>query len=126
MNMKKPVKLQAIRRWKALLFSLLLLIGSSGFAPPSTNEILSCVIESLQCTANAQGSASYSWGAVSGATAYKVYFVRLADNYTSQEITVSGTSHTFTGLASGTHRFYFAPVCGSGTLEYVVDDLVII
>lgn len=124
--MKKPVKLPTIRRWKALLFSLLLLIGSSGFAPPSANEPLSCVIESVQCTANAQGSASYSWGAVSSATAYKVYYVRLADGYTSQVSTVSGTSHTFTGLASGTHRFFFAPVCGSGTLEYVIDEIIVI
>ncbi|MCC7465765.1 MAG: hypothetical protein IT261_05825 [Saprospiraceae bacterium] len=124
--MKKPVKLQTIRRWKALLFSLLLLIGSSGFAPPSANEPLSCVIESVQCTANAQGSASYSWGAVSGATAYKVYYVRLSDGFTSPVSTVSGTSHTFTGLSSGAHRFYFAPVCGSGTLEYISDDIIVL
>ncbi len=124
--MKKPVKLQTICRWKALLFSLLLLIGSSGFAPSSANEPLSCVIESVQCTANAQGSASYSWGAVSGATSYKVYYVRLSDGYTSQVSTVSGTSHTFAGLSSGAHRFFFAPVCGSDTLEYVIDDVVVI
>lgn len=125
--MKNSVKSRSNRGWKTLLFSLFLLIGSSGFsAPPSVTATLSCVIESLQGSAQSQGTASFSWNAVSGASGYKLYYVRLADSYTSQQITVSGTAHTFTGLSSGSHRFFFAPICGGGTLEYITDDLIVL
>lgn len=124
--MKKETKVQRIAWIKGLLFTLLLLCGATGFSHTTDLKPLGCILENLQRTGPTQGSVYYSWSAVSGATVYKVYYVRLSDGYTSSVYTTSSTSIYFTGLSSGAYRFYFAPVCGDDPLEYITDDVIII
>ncbi len=124
--MKKQVKIQPITWFKGFLFTILLLSGATGFSHAPVFKPLNCIIENLQKTGPSQGTVYYAWDAVSGATAYKVYYVRLSDGYTSPVYTTNTPSYYFSGLSSGTYRCYFAPVCGNGTLEYITDDSIII
>ncbi|HLP92741.1 MAG TPA: hypothetical protein VK168_01850 [Saprospiraceae bacterium] len=123
--MKQTVKMHNSNAWKAPLFTLLLFFGAQGFSVPSTvRKYQSCIIENLQHTAG-QGSVTYNWNAVSGANNYKTYYVRLSDGYTSETFTVYSNYKPFYGLTSGAYRFYFAADCGSGTLEYIADEVIL-
>ncbi len=124
--MNKQTKVQRIAWIKGFLFTLLLLSGATGFSHTPEFKPLGCILENLQRTGPSQGSVYYSWSAVSGATAYKVFYVRTSDGYTSSVYTTSSTSIYFTGLPAGNYKFYFAPVCGDDPLEYVTDDAIII
>lgn len=71
------------------------------------------------------GSVSFEWAPVSGATGYKVYYIRQESMLTSQEQSTDNKPD-FSGLPAGTYTFYFKSVFGSESSEYVViDDLVI-
>ncbi len=124
--MKKQVKVSSPVWFKAFLLTILLFTGATGFSAAPERMPSSCIIENLQRTGPSQGSVSYSWNSVSGATVYKVYYVRLSDSYTSPVYSTSSTYMPFSGLTAGTYRFYFAPVCGEDTLEYIADEVVII
>jgi hypothetical protein len=126
MSMKKKTKVQHFAWFKGLLFTILMLSGSTGFTSTPDFRPLSCIIEDLQRTGPSQGAVYYSWSAVSGASGYKVYYVRLSDGYTSPIYSTSATSIYFSGLSAGSYKCYFAPVCGSEPLEYITDELIII
>ncbi len=71
------------------------------------------------------GSVSFEWAPVSGATGYKVYYIRQESMLTSQEQSTDNKPD-FSGLPAGTYTFYFKSVFGTESSEYVViDDLVI-
>lgn len=94
--------------------------------PTKSNSSRCAELVSIAKTSQTQNSVSYSWSAVSKATGYKVFYVRLSDNYISEVESISNTSHTFTGLQSGAYRFYFAAVCQDGTLNYaMLNDLIL-
>lgn len=96
-----------------------------GFITPETSPT-TCPEPQVSVTSHTNGAASFSWGAVSGATAYVVFYVRKGDNYTSQQIHTQSTSMAFTGLAPGSYNFYFATVCAGGVSAFIiVEDLVI-
>ncbi len=68
---------------------------------------------------------SFSWTGESGAIGYKVYYVRLSDNYTSSVITTGSTSISFSGLDKGDYHFFFATEFVDRTSDYVVvEDLI--
>ena len=123
--MKKQTKVQHFAWFKGLLFTILLLSGATGFTSTPDFRPLSCIIENLQRTGPSQGAVYYSWSAVSGASTYKVYYVRLSDGYTIPTYTISATSIDFSGLSAGSYKYYFAPVCGSEPLEFITDDIVL-
>lgn len=124
--MRKAAKIQTLPSLKVFLLAIFLHAGASGFTSMPVIESLSCVIDDLQRSGVSQNTVTYSWSAVSGATVYKVYYVRLSDGFTSTVSTSSSTSYTSPVLTTGvTYRFYFAPVCGNEAPSYVADDIVI-
>lgn len=115
------------RNWLVLsnAFLLLLLIAPavSGWSSRPKAEI-SCEAPSVVKTAHSSGYISFSWTAVPGME-YKTWYVRLSDNYTSQELTSYSASVSYSGLPAGSYRFYFQTICGEGGSSYVViDDLM--
>lgn len=71
-------------------------------------------------------SISLAWTPASGAAGYEVWYVRTNDSYTSSVSTVSSTSITYTGLTSGTYKFYFRSNCGEEKSEIIVlEDMII-
>ncbi len=77
-------------------------------------------------TSQTSSSVSLAWSPAFGAAAYEVWYVRTGDGYTSSTTTVSGTSISYTGLATGTYRFYFRTNCGNEVSEVIVlEDLII-
>lgn len=123
--MKKTAKIQTNVWLKGFLLTILLHSGFSGFTTIPDLQPLSCVIGDLQRDGPSQGSVTYTWSAVSGATQYRVFYVRLSSGYTSAVHTTSSTTYTSPVLTAGTYRFYFAPVCGNETLSYIADDVII-
>ncbi len=111
-----------------LSFLLLLLVSSASHVAatsivPTEPEDGCPTPTSLSRTAVTSSSISFSWG--STGTSYQVYYVRVADGYTSSVMTTSSTSMTIPGLTSGAYKFYFATVCEDGTSDYIiVEDLV--
>lgn len=126
--MKKQASVQKQNRTslKGLLLMILVISATGGYSAPPVGNQQRCIITDLQRTTLYQGAVLYSWSPVSGATEYKVSYVRLADNYVSSVTTTSSTSITFTGLQAGAYRFFLAPVCGNDPLEYIADDLILI
>ncbi len=123
--MKKTAKIQTNVWLKGFLLTILLHSGFSGFSTIPDLLPLSCVIDDLQRSSPSQGSVSYTWSAVSGATQYNVFYVHLSSGYTSAVHTTSSTNYTSPVLTAGTYRFYFAPVCGNETLSYIVDEVIV-
>jgi len=117
-------------QWCVKMSFLLLLLVSAATSDLSaacivpTEPEVGCPTPSVTRTGRGSGSISYSWG--SSGTSYQVYYVRLADGYTSSVMTTSSTSMTIPGLAPGYYRFYFATNCEGETSDYVItDDLII-
>ena len=125
MIMKKTAKVQTNVWLKVFLLTSLLHSGFSGFTAIPDLRPLSCVIDDLQRSGPSQGSVSYTWSAVSGATQYSMFYVRVSDGSTSTVYTTSSTAYTSPVLTAGTYRFYFAPVCGNETLSYIVDEVIV-
>ncbi|MDO8365211.1 MAG: hypothetical protein Q7T20_00345 [Saprospiraceae bacterium] len=123
--MKKTVKVQAYVWLKGFLLTILLHSGVSGFTAIPELQPVSCIIDDLQRDGPSQSSVSYSWSAVSGATEYKVYYVRQSDGYTSSVQVSSSTGYTSPVLSTGTYTFFFAAVCGNETLSYIADEVII-
>ncbi len=71
-------------------------------------------------TGQTDSSVSFSWGAVAGATDYKVWYVRIDDNYTSAQTTATGTSINYSGLPTGRYVFYFSTNCGGETSSIII------
>lgn len=124
--MKNEIKVARHAGLKLFLLALLLFPGIASFSASPGYSLTNCPIQGVTKTEQSTGSVSYSWSPVSGASAYKVYFVRLSDNYTSSVFTTGSTSVTFSGLPAGGYRFYFAAVCGQEGLEYILDDVLML
>ena len=122
--MKNPGK----KCWLAFLplFFLLTILApvrSAYSAPPAA--AVTCPTPDVTITDRSAGAVSFSWSAASGATAYKIWYYRSEDHYTSSEITTGNTSVSFSNLPAGTYDFYFATICGGGSSSFiVVDDLI--
>jgi hypothetical protein len=71
------------------------------------------------------GFISFGWTPVSGATGYKVYYVRKETSLCSQEQN-TGSEPFFSGLPAGTYKFFFKSVFGSESSDYIVIDDVLI
>ncbi len=74
-------------------------------------------------TGQTANSISFSWNAVSGADQYKLSYSR--NGFSSGDIYISSTSHTFSNLPSGRYTFSFSALCGGGssTAFIVIDDV---
>ncbi|MBI1224633.1 MAG: hypothetical protein GC192_05305 [Bacteroidetes bacterium] len=104
-----------------LLFALPMAIG---FAMPPV-ATLDCTCDAptnVHKTSYTTTSATFSWTAVSGATGYKVKYVRQSDAYASPEWTTTSTSYTFTSLTPGAYKFYFATDCGEEVSGFIIID----
>jgi hypothetical protein len=116
----------ASKHGKQALATLLLFFGllATSFST-APGEGSSCDAPAATVTAQGSHSVSFSWNAVSGATGYRVWYVRQEDNFTSQETSTSGTSVNFSNLPSGKYSFYFVTDCGGETSEAIIlDDLL--
>lgn len=127
--MKNEFK-QRCQLFVKLSFLLLLLVpaaaGISSNVTPVTTE-LACPTPNVSKTGQGSGSVSFSWGPVSGAASYNVWYVRKDNNTNSSVFNTTAAAITFSGLDAGNYRFYFCTVCADGSSEYVViDDVVII
>lgn len=109
---------------KVFILMLFLLPGVASFSASPVLQVSSCPIQNLTQTEQSTGSVSYAWNPVSGASAYKVYFVRLSDNFTSSVITTGSTSITLSGLSAGNYHVYIAAVCGQESLDYIIVDVL--
>ena len=69
---------------------------------------------------------AFTWGAVSGAVSYEVWYVKVSTGNTSAVFNTSNTNFSFSGLPAGEYEFYFTSVFEEKTSDYViVDDLII-
>lgn len=71
-------------------------------------------------TGKTSTSISFGWNAVSGAVSYEVWYVRVDDNYTSPQSTVTVTSIGYTGLSAGRYIFYITTNCGGAKSDSVI------
>ncbi len=86
-----------------------------GFATLPTAHDCTCgTPTNVHKTGSTLTTATFAWDAVSGASGYKVKYVRQSDNYASPEWTTSSLTYTFTNLTAGRYYFYFAADCGGG------------
>lgn len=121
--MKNGVRKRSLWQFK-ILFALLIPI-LSGATNPASFEVY-CPAPQVSVTGLSTGSASFSWNVVNEASEYVVFYVRQADQYTSQQTYTPNTSITFSGLPTGVYDFYFATVCGSEVSSYIIiEDLII-
>ena len=108
-----------------LLFGLALLapLASAFTVPPGT--CVTCNPPSVTVGEKSAGSVTFNWAPVSGATAYRVYYSRLEDSYTSAPVSTGNTSIGFSGLPAGTYKFYFCTVCEENTVSsFILEDLL--
>ncbi len=107
------------------LFSLLAHTATSYAAQPA-NDDCECPSPVVTKTFQSSTAIAFSWGNVSGAVGYRVWYVRKGDNFTSQEINTGATSVSFTNLSAGTYQFYFVTDCGGGEMSQIIimDDLI--
>lgn len=80
----------------------------------------------LSLTMPISNQASFVWNSNEQGAAYKVWYYREEDNYTSTERTTSNQYIDYTNLPTGTYTFYFATVCEGGTSQSIVYDDIII
>lgn len=117
----------ASKNWLGVLplFVLLPLLAPRADQQPEPEKTtVTCLPPEASVTNHTSGTVSFSWGAVDGATAYKIYYVRQEDVYTSSPVTVGGTAVTFSNLPAGTYDFHFYTVCGgSSSSDFIIDDL---
>jgi hypothetical protein len=86
----------------------------------STTTDCSCPsIGNLQKTFQSTGSVAFTWSAASGASQYKLWYVRESDGFTSSNIYTTSTSYNFSGLAAGQYDFYFQAVCNGESSSFV-------
>ncbi|MBK8567192.1 MAG: hypothetical protein IPN76_28675 [Saprospiraceae bacterium] len=96
---------------------------------PTTTVVTDCScpsISNLQKTFQSSGSVAFNWSAASGATQYKLWYVRESDGFTSSYSYTTNTSFNYSGLAVGQYDFYFQTVCnGEGSSFTGWEDTVI-
>lgn len=102
-------------------------VSALAFSPPQHTFTVCPSPTDLVKTAQTGVSISYAWTPAEGISEHVVMYVRHGEtsNFTSQEVTVSGSSFTFTGLAPGRYTFYIASKCGSETSGFIVTEDII-
>jgi hypothetical protein len=116
------VSKQAKQVLAAFVFVLGLL--ATGFSAPPAMDC-TCDSPTVSITSQTSNSVAFSWGAVSGATSYEVWYVKREGGFTSQPVTTSGTTTSFNNLPAGTYKFYFKTVCGGeGSNISITEDLI--
>lgn len=118
---KKPSCRKFPPNIKALLFLLAFVLPVAFAFTSPVNDSVSCDPPgNVTKTAHTLTTISFSWDAASGADAYIVKYVRQSDSYSSGDITVYGTSHTYTNMQAGTYDFYFSSKCGETVSEAII------
>lgn len=120
-----------IKGWVRFAFLGLLFTAISAQAtnqPMALASTCDCgVPTNVQKTGQTGNSVSFSWSAVSGASSYDVWYLRVADNYTSAHTTVTSTAATIGGLSAGRYVFYFSTNCGDVPSDIIIlEDVVIL
>ncbi|MEO1261985.1 MAG: hypothetical protein AAFZ15_24490 [Bacteroidota bacterium] len=113
------------QNWKQALNVLFFFLGflASGFPSPSS-AVTTCDCSSPDVTKTSQtaSSVTFSLSDVDGATAYKSWYSRTEDGFTSQEVTTTGSSIVYSNLPAGTYVFYFVTICGGQTSGIIITD----
>jgi Fibronectin type III domain len=113
------------------VFMALLVATGSGFALTGSQPASTvCPAPSnLVGTAKTSNSATIAWTPAAGVGEYVVFYVRHGNggtpDFTSAKTTVSGSTHTFTGLTPGYHSFYVASSCGDDESGFIVTEDII-
>ncbi|MEK7257505.1 MAG: hypothetical protein AAB316_22310 [Bacteroidota bacterium] len=127
MSLPSVSQAKTVKPGRAAFYSLgmaLLFVVFAFAAAPASDE--SCAAPSnVTKIGQSSSSISYTWLGAQEATGYVVKYVRLSDGYQSQEQQIGQANHTFTGLSSGRHFFYFATICGQTVTEFVVTEDII-
>ena len=117
----------AIKAGLAGLFSLFLVTTfAMPGAPVNMNPVsvtVTCPGPNVSITSQSSGSISFAWDAVSGATGYKVWYIRNGSDG-SQEFGTGSTTMSFSNLPSGSYDFYFETVCAEGGGYVIIDDIM--
>ena len=123
--MKNVCKMNWQRYFKIFALLVLVVPASSGYTTFPQAVQINCPEPGVSVTGRTSDSITFSWSAVEGASAYKVYYVNKSNNQGSALTTTGGTSITFSNLASATYTFYFATTCGTNSSEWIIiDDIV--
>ncbi len=125
--MKNTIKTSWKSYFKICLL-LTLLVTSASLSATAADPACDCPAPTASMTGHTDSSASFSWNAVSEATAYELWYVRKEDNLSSTAIRTSNTAITLSGFAPGTYTLYIRTICGGSTSAgyIVVDDLVML
>jgi Fibronectin type III domain len=84
------------------------------FANPQSPETTCPAPSNVHVTGTGSGSISFDWDNCNCfSTGFTVKYQRLSDGYTSPEVSVTSSNHTFSGLQAGSYKFFFKTVCGS-------------
>jgi hypothetical protein len=81
-------------------------VTSSAVGPVTAGVTIPSAPSGVTATAQSSSSILVSWNAVSGATSYRVEVRTTSTGTWSTLTTVTGTSHTHTGLTANTQRWY--------------------
>jgi len=105
-------------RWGAfmtvLLLALLAQVVQSYSSPVESETACLCMDPyNLSITNQGSNSISFSWNAAGSPDNFEVWYYRREDQYTSQPVTTTNLSHTFTGLPAGTYDVQVKAVCGA-------------
>jgi hypothetical protein len=129
--LKHPIMFSFFKKGWAGLAALVLFISvfamQSFSAATAIGNGCSCgAPSSPSVTSQSAVSITLAWSPGYGALNYEVWYVRTNDSYTSSVSTVSSASINYTGLASGTYRFYFRSNCDEGKSDIIVlEDIII-
>jgi hypothetical protein len=92
---------------------------------PSTESCNCPSVTPVLKVGEAPGTIVISWTGHEEADEYKVWYVRVADGYTSEYLYTENESYTFSGLSAGLHIFKVAAVCGNATSPIVgIQDII--
>jgi len=108
-----------------VVIALTAIFGFTNAAPNSTAPNSEVVCNSPTfVTLVGTTSSSFTCAWIGSAPNYIVKYYSYSQDRMSVETTISASSHTFSGLSSGTYKFYVASKCGSEVSEFIViDDL---
>lgn len=110
---------------KLLFFFAFLLTANFTFSTPQDVAITSCSAPTnLTVVSQTSSSVSFDWNDCGCMlTEYRVYYT--VNGQTSQEYATSSSGISFSGLSTGSYRFYFYTVCGGETSSIIIEDIFI-
>ena len=104
-----------------LILVVIALTAIFGFTNAAPNSEVVCNSPSF-VTLVGTTSNSFTCAWVGAAPRYIVKYYSYSQDSMSAEVIVSAGPHTFSGLSSGTYKFYVASKCGSEISEFIVID----